>query len=212
MAALRDYVQWLDRYDDPDSPLSWRLRKVQQWLHDELDARPGPVDVVSVCAGDGRDIIDVLRARDDADRVNVVLLEAHPDVADLARQRARVAGLDRVEVRTCDAALTSSYAGAVPADIVLLVGLLGNMSHEDVSTTIAATPQLCRPGARLIWSRGRDLDDINDRVRREFTAAGFTEQQYAASDQRTRPAIGLMQYDGTTVPLDQNRRLFTFFR
>lgn len=212
MTALRDYVQWLHRYDDPDSPLSWRLRTVQEWLHSDLDARRGPVDVVSVCAGDGRDIIDVLRTRDDANRVRVTLLEAHPDVADLARQRARDAGLDRVEVRTCDASLTSSYVGAVPADVVLLVGLLGNMSHEDVSTTIATTPQMCRPGARLIWSRGRDLDDINDRVRREFTDIGFTEQHYAESGQRTRPATGLLRYDGATVALDRNRRLFTFFR
>lgn len=212
MTELRDYVRWLDRYDDPDSPLSWRLRTVQQWLHEELDSRPGPLDVVSVCAGDGRDIIDVLGARHDTDRVNVVLLEAHPEVADLARQRARDAGLDRVEVRTCDASLTNSYVGAIPADIVLLVGLLGNMSHEDVSTTIATTPQLCRQGASLIWSRGRDLDDINDRVRREFTEAGFTEHDYAESDQRTKPAIGLMRYGGTIAPLDPDRRLFTFFR
>lgn len=212
MTDLRDYVKWLDRYDDPDSPLSWRLRMVQEWLHKDLDSRRGQVEIVSVCAGDGRDIIDVLQTRHDADRVNVVLLEAHPDVADLARQRARDAGLDRVEVRTCDASMTSSYVGAVPADIVLLVGLLGNMSHEDVSATIDATPQMCRRAATLIWSRGRDLDDINDRVRRQFTDVGFTEQDYAASDQRTRPAAGLMRYHGQAIPLELDRRLFTFFR
>lgn len=212
MRVLRDYVQWLHRYDDPDSALSWRLRTVQQWLRDELDARPGPVDIVSVCAGDGRDVIDVLRTRSDADRVTVVLLESHPEVADLARQRACDAGLDQIEVRTCDAADTGSYVGAVPADIVLLVGLLGNMSHDDVSTTIAATAQMCRPGASLIWSRGRDLDDINDRVRREFADAGFIERHYAASERRTRPAVGVMRYDGPALPLDPGRYLFTFFR
>lgn len=212
MTVLRDYMQWLERYDDPDSPLSWRLRTVQQWLRNDLDTRPGQVHLVSVCAGDGRDIIDVLQTRRDANRVSVVLLEAHPAVADLARQRARGAGLDQVEVRTCDASLTGSYVGAVPADIVLLVGLLGNMSHRDVSTTIAATPQMCRAGATLIWSRGRDRDDINDRVRREFTDVGFTERAYAESDQHTKPAVGLMGYDGTTTPLDPSRRLFTFFR
>ncbi len=212
MSALRDYKQWLHRYDDPGSALSWRLRTVQEWLRNDLNSRPGPIDIVSVCAGDGRDIIDVLQSRHDADRVNVVLLEAHPGVADLARQRARDAGLDNVDVHTCDAALTSSYVGAVPADIVLLVGLLGNMSHDDVSTTIATTPQMCRDGATLIWSRGRDRDDINEQVRREFTAVGFIEHDYAESDQRTRPATGLMHYGGTTVPLDTDRRLFTFFR
>jgi len=32
MAALRDYKQWLHRYNDPGSALSWRLRTVQEWL------------------------------------------------------------------------------------------------------------------------------------------------------------------------------------
>ncbi len=210
--TLRDYVQWLNNYDDPSSPLSWRLRQVQDWLTQDLDRRAGPVRVLSACAGDGRDIIDVLKHRHDADRVDVVLVEAHPEVADLARDRSSAAGLTAVTVRTSDAGNSTSYADAVPADLVLLVGLLGNISHDDVSAVIAASAQLCAAGATLIWSRGRDTDDLNDRVRAEFAEAGFTEMDYVELNELSRPALGRMRYDGPTVPLQLDQHLFTFWR
>ena len=210
--VLRDYEKWLENYSDPDSPLSWRLRQVQAWLSQELDARPGPVTVLSLCAGDGRDLIDVLAGRADADRVRGVLVELHPAVAERARERARVAELGGVEVRVADAALTSSYLGAVPADIVLLVGVLGNISSEDLTRTIAALPQLCRPGAALVWSRGRDHDDLDDRVRLELAGAGFVEVAHAALEESSRPALGLARYEGPRVDLLADQHLFTFWR
>lgn len=209
---LRDYETWLSRYDDPQSALSWRLAVVQDWLRSELDERTGPVSVVSACAGDGRDLIDVLAGRADAGRVTATLLEAHPGVAARAEDRAAAAGLGGVTVRTCDAAETANYAGAVPADIVLLVGMLGNMSHADVHATIAASPQFCAPGATLIWSRGRDRDDINADVRARFADADFVELDYRASDQATLPAVGRLRYEGPARALITGRRLFTFWR
>jgi hypothetical protein len=210
--TLRDYQEWLHHYDDPGSSLSWRLRTVQAWLSADLDTRPGPVKVLSVCAGDGRDIIDVLGARADAARVRVVLLEAHPEIATLARARAAAAQVGDLTVHTCDAADTANYGDAVPADVVLLVGIFGNISPADISRTIATAPQFCAPGATVVWSRGRDRDDLNDRIRAEFAEAGFTELAYAESDLRSRPALGSVRYDGAPVPLDPDQHLFTFWR
>ena len=110
-----DYEARLNRYDDPNSPLSRRLAQVQAWLRSELDERGGNVSGVSACAGDGRETIDVLAARDDTDRVCAVLLESHPGVADHARARAARSHLNGVTVRTCDAADTTNYVDAVPA-------------------------------------------------------------------------------------------------
>jgi hypothetical protein len=210
--TLRDYEQWLHRYDDPGSSLSWRLSLVQAWLRDDLDHRSGPVQVLSVCAGDGRDIIDVLASRDDASRVRSVLLEAHPGIADRARDRAASAGIAGVTVRTCDAADTAKYTDAVPAEVVLLVGIFGNISRTDISRTIATAPQFCAPGATVIWSRGRDRDDINDDIRAEFAKAGFVELAYAESDLPSRPALGSLRYNGPSVPLGATQHLFTFWR
>ena len=54
---------------------------------------------MSACSGDGRDVVEVLAGRADADRVRAVLVELHPDIADRARATAAAAGLPSVEVR-----------------------------------------------------------------------------------------------------------------
>ena len=48
----RDWARWHDAYEDPDSPLSIRLALVRRHLSDALTgAPPGPIRVVSLCAG-----------------------------------------------------------------------------------------------------------------------------------------------------------------
>lgn len=212
VSTLRDYQLWHQAYDDPDSGLSWRLGKVQGFLRHALDRHHGSIRMVSVCAGDGRDLIGVLAERDDADRVSAALIELHPQIAQRARDTAAAAGLPRIEVRTVDAGNTDAYLGLVPADVVLLVGVFGNVSDNDLQRTIDTTPQLCAPGATLLWSRGRDRDDRNDTIRARFVETGFTELDYATRDSGSRPAVGVMRYDGDPQTLIEGRRLFTFLR
>ncbi|MGH8862442.1 MAG: SAM-dependent methyltransferase [Jatrophihabitantaceae bacterium] len=177
-------------------------------ISDHLDAHEGPSRVLSLCAGDGRDVIGVLRQREDSARVHGTLVELHSDIAQRARDAA--AGLDLV-VRTADAAETASYADAIPADLVLLVGIFGNISAEDLEHTVAASPALCTRGATLVWTRGRRGGDCNDAVRARFEAAGFTELEYATSDLDGLPAVGAVRYQGPPVT-PSAERLFTFLR
>jgi hypothetical protein len=227
MTGLRDYDAWHREYDDPKSDLSWRLRRVQAHLDDALARHPGPCRILSACSGDGRDVLEVLTRRAHgggaareskgvgrlaytADRVRAVLLEVHPGIADRARAAPAAAGLAGVEVRTVDAGRSDAYAGAVPADIVLLVGIFGNISDEDLWRTIEFAPQLCAPGAVLLWSRGRDEGDLNAEVRARFAAAGFAELAYETLDRDGWPALGVVRYDGPPVDLVPGQPLFTF--
>jgi hypothetical protein len=212
MADLRDYRAWHADYDDPESGLTWRLGTVRGYLRDALDARPGPVRVVSACAGDGRDILGVLAGRDDADRVSTTLIEIDPQLSATARAAAAQAAIAHVDVRTADAGRTDTYAGAVPADIVLLVGIFGNITDADVERTVTASPQLCAPGAVLVWSRGLDRYDLNPSIRRWFADAGFAEIDYAVHQGRDRTSAGAMRYTGPPRPLEPGRELFTFIR
>ena len=97
-----------------------------------------------------------------------------------ARDAVDAAGLGQVEVRTVDAGDPAAYEGAAPADVVLLVGIFGNVADADVWRLVEFAPRLCSPGATLIWSRGRhftrDLPgvtrgDLNDAVRARFGCA-----------------------------------------
>jgi hypothetical protein len=210
---LRDYAAWHRRYDDPLSGLSWRLGIVQGYLGLALSERQGPIDVLSLCSGDGRDILQVLASRpDDAARSQVTLVELDEGIAQEARNAARAAGLVDVQVRMADAGNSDACVGVAPADIVLMVGIFGNISDQDLERTIVTAPQLCKPGATLIWSRGRDLTDRNATVRRWFADAGFTETDYRESESSGRPALGNMRYVGPSQPLIPGQRLFTFQR
>jgi hypothetical protein len=130
-------------------------------------------------------------------------------IADRAR-RSGVAIAAHVEVRTADAGITDTYLGAVPAELVLLVGILGNISDTDLTRTIATAPAYA--DRRQLWSRARADGDLNDIVRARFAAAGFTELDYATLDRDSWPAVGVMRYDGPPMPLPTGKRLFTFLR
>lgn len=177
-----------------------------------MAVREGAVRVLSVCAGDGRDVLGVLAERDDAARMRTTLLELHPGIAQQAAEAARATGLDRVEVRVADAGDSDTYVGLVPADVVIMVGVFGNIADADVERTIRTTPQFCAPGATLLWSRGRHIDDRNDAVRGWFAEVGFTELDYAADESGSRAALGALQFTGTPEDLVPGRRLFTFLR
>jgi Methyltransferase domain len=211
---MRDYLKWHEAYDDPGSDLSWRLRHVQAHIRSALDQIEGPVVVLSLCAGDGRDVLRVLAERDDAARVQVTLIELHPVLAQRARDFAAEAGLTNITVQTVDAGNTAAYVGSVPADLVIMIGIFGNISDDDVRRTIHAAPQLCRPGAFLLWSRGTNGADRNCSIRSWVTEAGFVELDYREFDQAQgeRAALGSARYGGASQPLITGRQLFTFSR
>jgi hypothetical protein len=140
-----------------------------------------------------------------------VFVEAHQVIADRAR-RSAAAVAAQVEVRTADAGITDTYVGVVPAELILLVGILGNISDTDVARTIAIAPALCQPGATLLWSRARVDGDRNDSVRARFAAAEFTELGYATLDRDSWPAVGVVRYDGPPMSLPTGKKLFTFLR
>lgn len=212
MSPETDWRAWHDGYADPRSALSRRLHVVQRHIHAWLDATtPSPVSVVSVCAGDGRDLLGVLEQRTDAARVTATLLEAEPVIATRAESHARRLGLDGVEVRCVDAGTTGAYTGSVPADLVLLCGVLGNVDDRDVERTVAALPRLCRGAALVIWTRHRRPPDLTPRIRERFADHGFVEESFTAPPD-VLFSIGVHRFEGEPLPLGEDERLFRFVR
>jgi hypothetical protein len=192
MGSVSDWVAWHDAYDDPLSPLSARLRSVRAYLSDAIDgAPPGPVRLVSLCAGQGHDVLGVLPGHRRRDEVSAVLVEADPRNAGLARARAAGAGLSQVEVRQADASRVASFADALPADVLMLCGIFGNVSDQDIERTVAAAPLLCAPGATVIWTRNRRPPDRTPRIRALFAAAGFDEVTFDPVDTDTLTGVGV---------------------
>lgn len=205
---MTDWVGWYADYGDPGSALSRRLRIVQGHIDDWLDHRQdGGLSVVSACAGQGRDLIEVLGRRDDAGRVRATLLEADP--RNVERARAAAAGLSTVDVRRADAGDLASYRDATPADLVLMVGVFGNIDDDDIRRTVAALPHLCRPAATVIWTRSRREPDLTGSIRTWFADAGFTEHAFDAPED-TLFSVGVHRLTRTPQSSPPPTRLFTF--
>ena len=165
--------------------------------------------VVSVCAGQGHDLLGVLAARADAGRVRCTLLETDERNVAVARSAVAAAALTNVTVLQADAGDLRSYVGSVPVDLVLMAGVFGNVSDEDVHRTIEALPQLCAPDATVIWTRSRRAPDLTPTVRRWFEAADLVEQAFYAPED-VLFAVGVHCFTGVPRPLDPHGRLFTF--
>nr|WP_182541359.1 SAM-dependent methyltransferase [Nocardioides ginsengisegetis] len=206
-----DWSAWHDAYAEPGSRLADRLAAVRAHIDRRLDdTAPDPVRVVSACAGDGRDLLGVMAQRADAVRVTALLVEYDAGLA--ARARDAAAALDAtVEVRQADAANSDVYAGAVPADLVLLCGIFGNVSDADVRATVMAAPQLCSEGAEVVWTRHRAEPDLTPTIRGWFAEAGFEEVAFEASDDHVW-SVGVHRLVAEPQPLEPGRHWFTFDR
>jgi hypothetical protein len=207
-----DWVAWHERYEDPRSFLAARLGVIRGFILDFLDSRPGQDSrVVSFCAGKGLDLLGVLPSHPAKRQVTARLVELDPVLADEARRAARDAGLTNIEVVVADAGITDAYVGAVPADLVMVCGVFGNISDSDVETTVRAMPTLCVQGGTIIWTRHRRTPDLTPTIRDWFSAAGFAERAFTSPGVGSF-AVGVHQLDGPGGPLSVGQQLFTFAR
>ena len=205
----RDWHEWYAEYDDPDSNLSRRLRVVVGAIRAALDRAPeGRVRVLSLCAGDGRDV--VLAALDHPRRGDLhgLLVEKDDRLAATAQARALDAGLD-LAVVCGDAGSTASVADAVPVDLLLLCGIFGNISDRDIRTTVAAVPSLCATGATVVWTRHRREPDLTPSIRTWFDEAGCEAVDFVSGGPG-RFGVGVERFIGTTTPLAVPATLFEF--
>jgi len=199
---------WHSSYANADSALAARLALVQEQVRAALDrAAPGPVRAISVCAGQGQDLIGALAGHPRREDVSARLVELDARNVLLARVAARAAGLAGIEVVAADASLTDSYAGAAPADLILVCGVFGNISAEDVLRTIDQLGQLCAPRATVVWTRHRHPPDLVPRVLAAFERAGF--DRLACADAPPF-AVGASRLRVAPSPLRRGVRLFEF--
>jgi len=203
-----DWAAWHAPYDDPTSPLSARLAAVRQQVAAALDRAPeGPLRLLSLCAGQGRDVLPLLREHPRGPDVQARLVEADPDNVAAARAAAGAG----VEVVQGDAGSTDACSGAVPADVLLLCGIFGNVEDEDVRRTLHAVPVLLAPGGTVLWTRSRHAPDLTPAMRGWQAEAGVEEVAFVAEPGQGW-SVGAGVLRGPAQPLVPGERLFTFTR
>jgi hypothetical protein len=133
-----------------------RLLAVQEHLARCLDVAPhGPLRLISMCAGDGRDVIGVLRSHHRRPDVSAWLVELNRHSAGAgARQAARDGLAATVRFLSEDATAYATYQDIAPADVVLLCGVWGHVPAPERGLLVRAASSLCKPGGMVIWTRG----------------------------------------------------------
>jgi hypothetical protein len=209
---LRDYVGWHDDYERLGSRLHLRLVVVRDLLAGALDELPdGPLRVISVCAGQGHDVISVARRHRRGSDLVGRLVERDPDNAAAARAAIGAAGLRGLEVLEADAGSSDAYAGACPADVVLVCGVLGNISDDEIELTLKFLPRLCATGAWVLWTRHPRPVGIIATIERWLIEAGFAPRALVVPDAPLF-GVGAARLVGPAQPFQTGKRLFRFRR
>lgn len=210
---MTDWLDWHLGYDDPTRQLARRLEVVCRRLNEALDLTDVEQPrILSLCAGDGRDVISVLAARRPAARARALLVEKDPVLARRAVDAAMTLGVANVEVRCGDAADPATFADYLRADVVMLCGVFGNVIPADIERMIASLPGLVVAGGLVIWTRGGSSPDLRPQIRDWFTTAGLPELSFDGVPEPFGVGVNQMSelLPGTAQPLP--RRLFTFVR
>jgi hypothetical protein len=209
-----DWGKWHDLYESRPS-LQERLVAVRAQVALAISAVAAePVHVLSICAGDGRDLTGGLAGLASRKAIRATLIESSPEL--VARGRAAVdeAHLtEYVSFRCADATRSSTYHGIPPAHVVVLAGVFGNLKEADVRRLIESLRSLCRCGASVVWTRNLvEFDDGEKAVRiiREcFSNAAFREEYVTRSPSGVF-AVGTHSYQGAWRPLPRDATLFEF--
>lgn len=216
----RDWIAWHGEYATRGSSLARRLEVVRAELRSLLGGireAGGEPRLISMCAGDGRDVLPVLaECAVTGGCPRALLVELDPKLSATARETATKLGLSGVDIRTGDAGLTSAYSHFAPVHVVLACGVFGNISVEDARRTVAALPDLLCGGGAVIWTRGRGDSgrDPSYHIRGLFAAHGFTEVSFTApTDARFRVGVHrLAASPSEPAPLGDGGRMFSFIR
>ena len=166
--------------------------------------------IVSLCSGDGRDLLPML-AEVGQETASAILVEQDATLAQHARMAAFKLGLDHVTVLTRDAGKTEHLTFALPVDLLLLCGIFGNISEQDIALTVAASPAMLRPGGTMIWTRGSTEPDLRPTIRQRIANAGLCETVFDSEPEGF--GVGMANkppHPSRDPPLPP--RLFTFLR
>jgi hypothetical protein len=208
---VRDYLDWHDEYERPGSSLHRRLQVVVRMLRRAFDELPaGDIRVVSLCAGQGADLLGAAEGHPRAGDLVGRLVELDPRNVTTARARIADRRL-RLEVVEGDASTSDTYAGLPHADLVLACGIFGNISDADIERTVRFLPSLCTPGARVLWTRHARDPQVLERIQGWFADAGMEPIELELAED-TSYGVGANRLIVDPPPFVGGQHLFTFTR
>ncbi|MDB9522565.1 class I SAM-dependent methyltransferase family protein [Dolichospermum circinale CS-1225] len=208
----KDWLEWHDLYNT-EAKLQQRLEIVREYISYSLDNSPtGAIRIVSACAGDGRDLLGILANHPRAKDVYARLVEINPNLVERGRESIEFLGLTKqIEFIHGDATAADNYVGAVPADIVIVCGIFGNLADEnELNRLLGNLSFLSKKGAFVLWTRGHSQGIAHsETVRKYLSQLDFEEINFkltATGDM----GVGIHRYLGENLLTPKEEKLFVF--
>jgi hypothetical protein len=118
---------------------------------------------------------------------------------------------EQLEFVNGDATLSSVYEGIVPAELVLVCGVFGNVPETELPRLIQSLGFLCKSEGFMIWTR--DLSENGDHrlglVRELLRDSAFEEVSFQITSIGNM-GVGTHRYLGQALPLPKDEKLFVF--
>ena len=207
-----DWFAWHDYYRTKPR-MRQRLQIVREYISTCLNAcPPGKIGVVSVCAGDGRDLLGALLDHPRASDVYARFVELDSRLVECGRAAAESTELaEQLEFVNGDATLSSVYEGVVPAHLVLVCGVFGNVPETELPRLIQSLGFLCKPGGFIVWTRelSENTDHRLSLVRELLRKSAFEEVSFKMTSTGNM-GVGTHRYLGQAMALPKNQKLFVF--
>ena len=191
-----------------------RLLVVQEQLAECLNiALCSPGHILSICAGDGRDVIGVLRSHPRRRDVAAWLVELDRQSVAGGVRRATEAGLaNTVTFLNDDATDYATYKNIPPSDIVLVCGVWGHVPVVERAGLVRAITAFCTPRGTVIWTRGvsKGLAQLHE-IQSHFIGPSWEEVRLHLTPDN-RWGVATHRYYGPPVERPESGRIFNFQR
>jgi SAM-dependent methyltransferase len=216
---------WSSRfYTDQHPGFVARLKVTTRMIAESLAAAPeGEIRVLSLCCGDGRDLLGALQDHPRKRDVRALLVDRDASSVQRGQQWAREQGFDgQIEFVHGDAADWTALGAWVPFDVVIISGVFVHLTIEHAQRLVALLPTLCRDGSTVVWNRRvvaalDGHDPAGDPIPRAqlpdlqgyFAGAGFVT---AANEETGPTGHGIFRdvYRGPSVSFEPLRGIFEF--
>ena len=110
------------------------------------------------------------------------------------------------------AGTATAFAEAVPVNLLLLCGILGNVEDDDVERTLRAVPSLLAHGGTVLWTRHRGAPDLTPAIRGWLADVGVHEIAFVSQAPAAGWAVSAGVLNRSSTALGHQGRLFTFTR
>ena len=189
-----------------------RLLAVQEHLAECLDfALHSPVQILSICAGDGRDVIGVLRSHPRPKNAAAWLVELDRQSVAAGVRHATSVGLEHaVTFLNDDATDFATFTNIPPSDIVLVCGVWGHVPVAERARLVRALAAFCKPNGAAIWTRGLTLGLAQLReIQSQFVGPSWEEVRLQFTPDN-RWGVATHRYRGPPVERPTSGRIFNF--